>query len=169
MLLRNSNSSIRHFQFDFLCITAGADVDFRNAVTVFDRIIPGLVTPSADFILSTAFVGLTAGLVLYYIVPFLPFIYFFFAVATWVKSIFEAMVGVPLWALAHLRIDGEGLPGNSAANGYFLILEIFLRPILTIFGLIAATLIFTAQVRVLHFLWQIVTENLKLRNSCVYP
>ena len=70
------------------------------------------------------------------------------------------MVGVPLWALAHLRIDGEGLPGNSAANGYFLIFEIFLRPILTVFGLIAATLIFTAQVRVLHFLWSIVTENL---------
>jgi len=127
---------------------------------IFDKIIPGLVTPSADFILSTAFVGLTAGLVLYYIVPFLPFIYFFFAVSSWVKTIFEAMVGVPLWALAHLRIDGEGLPGNSAANGYFLILEIFLRPILTVFGLIAATLIFTAQVRVLHFLWQLVTENL---------
>jgi len=115
---------------------------------------------ASSFILSTAFVGLTAGLVLYYIVPFLPFVYFFFAVTSWVKSIFEAMVGVPLWALAHLRIDGEGLPGNSAANGYFLLFEIFLRPILTIFGLVAATLIFTAQVRVLHFLWSIVTENL---------
>lgn len=118
------------------------------------------IAPASSFILSTAFVGLTAGLVLYYILPFLPFVYFYFAVASWVKSIFEAMVGTPLWALAHLRIDGEGLPGNSAANGYFLILEIFLRPILTVFGLVAATLIFTAQVRVLHFMWQIVTENL---------
>ncbi len=127
---------------------------------IFDKVLPGLVAPSADFILSTAFVGLTAGLVLYYIVPFLPFIYFFFAIASWVKTIFEAMVGVPLWALAHLRLDGDGLPGTSAANGYFLIFEIFLRPILTIFGLIAATVIFTAQVRVLQFLWQIVTENL---------
>lgn len=125
----------------------------------FDGIAPKLIQPMMSLILSTAFVGLTAGLVLYYIVPFLPFIYFYFAVASWIKSIFEAMVGVPLWALAHLRLDGEGLPGNSAANGYFLILEIFLRPILTIFGLIAATLIFTAQVRVLNFLWQIVTEN----------
>lgn len=140
--------------------TASATSAVGGLGAIFDKIIPGLVAPSADFILSTAFVGLTGGLVLYYIVPFLPFIYFFFAVASWVKSIFEAMVGVPLWALAHLRLDGEGLPGTSAANGYYLIFEIFLRPILTIFGLIAAILIFTAQVRVLHFLWQIVTENL---------
>jgi hypothetical protein len=125
-----------------------------------DQVSPQLIQAASSFVLSTAFVGLTAGLVLYYIVPFLPFIYFYFAVASWVKSIFEAMVGVPLWALAHLRLDGEGLPGNSAANGYFLIFEIFLRPILTVFGLIAATLIFTAQVRVLSFLWSIVTENL---------
>ena len=113
-----------------------------------------------SFILSTAFIGLTAGIVLYYIVPFLPFVYFYFAVSGWVKSIFEAMVGVPLWALAHLRLDGEGLPGNSASNGYFLILEIFLRPILSVFGLVASIVIFTAQVRVLNFIWQLVTENL---------
>lgn len=108
---------------------------------------------------STAFLGLTAGLVLFYVLPFLPFVYFFFAVGSWVKSIFEAMVGVPLWALAHLRLDGEGLPGESASNGYFLILEIGIRPILTVFGLIAALLIFTAQVRVLHFIWDLVVEN----------
>lgn len=129
-------------------------------LSAIEPITPRLVEPFLEFIQSTAFIGLTAGLVLYYILPFLPFIYFYFAVAGWVKSIFEAMVGTPLWALAHLRIDGEGLPGNSASNGYFLLLEIFLRPILSVFGLIAAIVIFTAQVRVLHFLWSLVTQNL---------
>ncbi|MFP4313743.1 MAG: DotA/TraY family protein [Alphaproteobacteria bacterium] len=113
----------------------------------------------SSFLFSTAFLGLTAGLVLYYVVPFLPFVYFFFAVGVWVKSIFEAMVGIPLWALAHLRLDGDGLPGESAANGYFLIFEIGIRPILTLFGLIAAIAIFGAQVRVLHFIWDMVVEN----------
>ena len=70
------------------------------------------------------------------------------------------MVGVPLWALAHLRLDGEGLPGDSASNGYFLIFEIFLRPILTVFALVAAILIFSAQVRVLHLIWGLVIDNL---------
>ncbi|MEO0374275.1 MAG: DotA/TraY family protein [Cyanobacteria bacterium P01_A01_bin.17] len=108
---------------------------------------------------STAFIGMTAGLVLFYVLPFLPFVYFYFAVGQWVKSIFEAMVGVPLWALAHLRLDGEGLPGDSAANGYFLIFEIFIRPILTVFGLVAAMILFTAQVRILNFIWSLVTQN----------
>lgn len=125
--------------------------------------------PLADavsgLVLSTAFVGLTAGLVLFYVLPFLPFVYFYFAVASWIKTIFEAMVGVPLWALAHLRIDGDGLPGESALNGYFLIFEIFVRPILSVAGLIAAMLIFTAQVRVLNFIWLMVTDNVGGHNS----
>lgn len=91
--------------------------------------------------------------------PFLPFVYFYFAVASWVKAIFEAMVGVPLWALAHLRIDGDGLPGDAAQNGYFLILEIFIRPILTVVGLVAAVAVFGTQVRVLNIIWDLVTTN----------
>ena len=107
----------------------------------------------------TAFVGLTAGFVLFYVLPFLPFVYFMFAVGSWVKAIFEAMVGVPLWALAHLRIDGDGLPGDAAQNGYFLLLEIFIRPILTVTGLVAGITIFATQVRVLNLIWDLVTVN----------
>lgn len=108
---------------------------------------------------ATAFVGLTAGVTLYYVIPILPFVFFFFAVGGWVKGLFEAMVGVPLWALAHLRIDGEGLPGEAASGGYFLIFEVFLRPILIVFGLIAAMLIFGMQVRLLNVLWDLILHN----------
>lgn len=106
-----------------------------------------------------ATIGLSAGFLLYYILPFLPFIYFFFAVGSWVKSIFEAMVGAPLWALAHLRIDGEGLPGSSAASGYFLIFEIFLRPIVTVFGMIGGIACFSASVAVLNNIFDQVVIN----------
>lgn len=108
---------------------------------------------------STAFIGLTAGAVLFYVLPFLPFVYFFFAIATWLKSIFEAMVGVPLWALAHLRIDGDGMSGEGASGGYFLILEIMLRPIMIVFGLIAAVVIFAAEARILNFIWDLMIAN----------
>jgi len=119
-----------------------------------------LAEVASNITMTIAFLGLTAGFILYYVLPFLPFLYFFFAFGTWVKSIFEAMVGAPLWALAHMRLDGEGLPGDSASSGYFLIFEIFVRPILTVFGLIASILILTAQVRMLNFLWTLVTTNL---------
>jgi conjugal transfer/type IV secretion protein DotA/TraY len=113
----------------------------------------------SGFFMGIAVIGLTAGFVLFYVLPFLPFIYFFFAVGSWVKTVFEAMVGAPLWALAHLRIDGDGFSGSSAAGGYFLMLEIMLRPILTVFGLIGGMAIFTALVAVLNELFKIVVLN----------
>jgi hypothetical protein len=103
---------------------------------------------------------ITIGIILYYVVPFMPFLYFFFSVSTWIKGIFEAMVGVPLWALAHIHIDGEGLPGSFAMGGYYMLMEIFLRPITIIFGLLASIIIFAAQVRVLNDIWSLVTSNL---------
>lgn len=117
----------------------------------------------ADTLGSALFmiVGMTlgAGIMLYYVVPFMPFLYFFFAVGSWIKSIFEAIVAVPLWALAHIRIDGDGLPGSAALNGYYMIFEIFLRPIMTVFGLIAAVSIFAAMATVLNAIFDIAVIN----------
>ncbi|MGH1374806.1 MAG: DotA/TraY family protein [Alphaproteobacteria bacterium] len=114
---------------------------------------------AASFLVSVAMLGLTVGFVLFYVVPFLPFIYFFFAVGGWIKGIFEALVGAPLWALAHIRIDGNGLPGNAALNGYFLIFEVFLRPILIVFGLLASISTYSALVSVLNSIFPLVVEN----------
>ncbi len=113
----------------------------------------------SSFLVMISMLGLTVGFVLFYVVPFLPFIYYFFAVGGWVKGIFEAMVGAPLWALAHIRIDGNGLPGNAALNGYFLIFEVFLRPILIVFGLLASISTYSALVNVLNNVFTLVTEN----------
>jgi len=113
----------------------------------------------SSFFITTAMLGLTVGFVLFYILPFLPFIYFFFAAGGWIKGIFEAMVGAPLWALAHIRIDGHGMPGNAAMNGYFLIFEVFLRPILIVFGMLASISIFSALVNVLNSIFDLVAQN----------
>jgi len=103
--------------------------------------------------------GLSIGFVLYYVLPFLPFIYFFVALTNWVKTIFEAMVGLPLWALSHIRIEGDGLPGPAAMNGYYLIFEIFVNPILIVLGMLAGITIFSAQVVVLNDIWGLVMTN----------
>lgn len=113
----------------------------------------------SDAFISFATIGITVGVVLYYVIPFLPFLYFFFAVGRWVKSVFEAVIGIPLWALAHIRIDGEGIPGQAAAQGYYLLLEILLRPILVIFGLMAAVAAFSALAIVLDTIFDLVITN----------
>ncbi len=111
-------------------------------------------------VITFASIGLLLGFILFYVLPFIPFVYFFFAVMTWVKSIFEAMVAMPLWALAHLHIDGEGMPGQAAESGYFHILEIFIRPICIILGFLGGLIVFTAMVKVLHSIFFLVITNL---------
>ncbi len=150
------------------------DATIRNigagvALTAVSIVLPNGLSSIASTLASFAFtlsgILLTAGFILYYVVPFLPFIYFFFAVGSWIKTIFEAMVGAPLWALAHIRIDGDGLPGQAALGGYYLIFEIFLRPILTVFGLLASILIFAAMVAVLNDVFDLVIANLSGRST----
>lgn len=111
-------------------------------------------------VMTISMIGLSSGLVLHYMLPFMPFMYFFFAVGRWVKAIFEAMVGVPLWALAHMRVGGPGLPGDAASSGYFLLLEIFIRPILIVFSLVAAFTFFGALVSGLNTLFTLISANL---------
>lgn len=130
-----------------------------NLLGFIDSSIKSITKIQSSFLVTVTMVALTAGFVLFYIVPFLPFIYFFFAVGGWIKGIFEAMVGAPLWALAHIRIDGNGLPGQAGVAGYFLIFEIFIRPILIVFGMLASISIFSALVSVLHQTFDLVTAN----------
>lgn len=108
---------------------------------------------------NIATIGLSFGVLLHYILPMLPFIYFFFAVGRWVKTIFEALVGVPLWAMAHLRHGGPGLPGQAAMGGYVLILEIFIRPIVTVLALVASFATFAAMVGGLNAIFELVVTN----------
>ncbi|PCJ89718.1 MAG: hypothetical protein COA52_11530 [Hyphomicrobiales bacterium] len=104
-------------------------------------------------LITIAFIGFGAGVILYFLLPIFPFMYFFFAVVGWVMEIFEAIVAMPLWALAHLRINGDGMPGEAAMTGYYLLLAILLRPALIIFGLIGSSLIFFASIFLLQILF----------------
>ena len=109
---------------------------------------------------SIGYICIITGFSLYYVLPMMPFIYFFFAFSGWVKSIFEAIVAMPLWAMSHItRWDGEGIAGPAANNGYMLLLEIFLRPIMILFGLLASISIFSASVFVLNDIFSLVVGN----------
>jgi conjugal transfer/type IV secretion protein DotA/TraY len=123
-------------------------------------VVKNLGTAITQISTDLAMLGLSLGFVLYYVLPFMPFIYFFFAFAGWLKAVFEAMVGTPLWALAFLRLDGEGLFGQSAMNGVFIIMEIFLRPIIVVIALISSVIIFTGLIEALNSLWDLALANI---------
>ena len=114
----------------------------------------------SSIMISVSYIGIAAGILLYYVVPFMPFLYFFFAVIAWAKTIFECMIGIPLWALAHLRYDGEGFPTPQSIYGYFLLVDLFIRPVLIIFGLIASTIIFDALAKTFNGIFSVLISNL---------
>lgn len=74
------------------------------------------------------------GLTLGYYIPFLPFILWMGGVIGWLVMVVEAVIAAPLWALAHLYPDGDGIVGRGG-QGYSLVLSLTMRPLLMILGL----------------------------------
>ncbi|MDR3423856.1 MAG: DotA/TraY family protein [Alphaproteobacteria bacterium] len=95
-----------------------------------------------------------AGFTLAFILPLMPFMRFSFSVLGWFFMIIEAVIAVPLVALAHLNPEGEGLPGQ-AKKGYFFIFNLFLRPVLTVFGLICGLIMFLVAVSFINYAYAI--------------
>jgi hypothetical protein len=83
----------------------------------------------------------------------IPFITFLFGVMSWVLAVLESVVAIPLLALAHLTVEGQGLPGNMAKAGYFFLFNVALRPVLMVFGLILGLLVFLAAVSYMNMLY----------------
>lgn len=108
-------------------------------------------------------IGIGVGFLLGVVLPFMPFIYFFFAIVEWVMGVIEALIGVPLWALAHLRIDGEGMPGQAAMQGYNILFGILIKPVVILFALLASFVVFNAGAVFLNTIFgetvQIITES----------
>lgn len=103
----------------------------------------------AMFMIFAAGVGMAVGMIIAYMVPILPFIFFFFAITGWILEVIEAMVGLPLWALAHIRIDGDGLPGQAAQTGYTILFGILVRPFVILFAFIVGIILYSAAMLML--------------------
>ncbi len=112
-------------------------------------LIPGL---SSLFIF--ALMGAGAGIMLQYVLPLIPFIRFLFAFCAWLLVILEAIIAVPLVALAHLTTKGEGVSGDMARSAYFMIFSIFFRPAFLVIGMIVALMMFSVMVGVLNDMYR---------------
>ncbi|MBA5690547.1 DotA/TraY family protein [Rugamonas apoptosis] len=74
---------------------------------------------------------LGGGLSIY--LPIVPFIVWFGAIINWLVVVLEGIVAAPLWAMAHIDGEGEGLGGKSS-HGYYFLLNLITRPFLMVVG-----------------------------------
>jgi hypothetical protein len=93
------------------------------------------------------------GILLFFILPTLPFLNFLTGIFTWFLSLMQAVIAIPIIAIAHITPNGEGLPSQSARGAYVMILQIFLRPIMMIFGLLAFIMVVNTGVSILNVLF----------------
>ena len=85
---------------------------------------------------------LAAGMMLAYLVPMMPYFIWIMAVLGWMTLVIEAVVAAPLWALSHTKFEGDGFAGTAGQVGYLVYLNIIIRPVLMIIGLIAGAILF---------------------------
>lgn len=77
------------------------------------------------------------GFTLSFVMPMMPFMIWLGCLMAWIILCVEAMVAAPMWAIMHLTMNGDDMVGTGA-QGYKLVLSLMLRPVLMIFGFIAA-------------------------------
>jgi conjugal transfer/type IV secretion protein DotA/TraY len=87
---------------------------------------------------------LIPGLTIAFVLPMIPWVMWIAGVAGYLILVAEAVVAVPLWMLAHMTFEGEGLHGRGLA-GYELVFNVLFRPTLMLLGLFLGYFIFTAM------------------------
>lgn len=80
---------------------------------------------------------LLPGIYLAIYLPMIPFIIWTGTVIGWLVLVVEALFAGPLWAMAHMAPDADGLVGRQG-QGYMLIMSLILRPVLMVIGFVAA-------------------------------
>ncbi|MHB8149195.1 MAG: DotA/TraY family protein [Desulfobulbia bacterium] len=104
-------------------------------------ITPGIGSAITALGLPTLFQILALlGILMAFFLPFMPFILWFGGVISYFIVLIEAVVAAPLWMLAHLDTEGEGM-GQKTAHGYMFLLNVIFRPVLMIFGLVGGWLL----------------------------
>ncbi len=103
----------------------------------------GLIKPILLLLFAVPFF---VGADLAYVIPSILYIVFTVSVLSWVSAIIIGTLGAPLWAGAHAVPDGEGFVPSAAAQGYKLLLSMFAKPSLIVFGFFAGISMFSAGV-----------------------
>ncbi|WP_017461375.1 DotA/TraY family protein [Dyella ginsengisoli] len=104
-----------------------------NAVTGAGDAYTGVFKALKPYVFMIVLALLLFGGTLSVYLPMVPFIVWFGAAINWLVVVAEGIVAAPLWAIAHLGVDGEGF-GQKSMHGYLFLLNMCVRPFLMCIG-----------------------------------
>lgn len=96
----------------------------------------------ATMLLGPATAFITGGGTLAFILPLTPFVFWVMAVSGYFLLVVEAVIAVNLWAIGHMRMDGEGISGEGGRNGWLMLLALLMTPVLMVFGFLVGMTLF---------------------------
>lgn len=102
-------------------------------------------------LLVTALIA--AGSTLAVVLPWMPAVRWVFGITSWLISLLEAIVGLPLLLVAMMRSDGAGLAGSAGRNAFALLVALALRPMMMLVGLVGGLLIFNSAIQLWNWLF----------------
>jgi conjugal transfer/type IV secretion protein DotA/TraY len=137
---------------------AGIAAGVVNAVTSIGDALEGALEAMSPFLIMMIVALFILGGTLSTYIPMVPFIVWFGAAVNWLVVVGEAIVAAPLWALAHLGGDGDGM-GSRSGHGYIFLLNVTVRPILMVVGFLLGGAAIVAGGTILNRLFGIALAN----------
>jgi conjugal transfer/type IV secretion protein DotA/TraY len=107
-----------------------------------------LIEGTVPFITLFAVALFVIGTFFSVLIPFLPWVVVVTAVFGWLYALIEAILAAPLFAAAHMRMDGEGISGGLS-TGWKMLLNVMLRPPLIVIGFFFGHVAFAIILKVL--------------------
>ena len=127
-------------------LDVAATLLFGGAAVSF---LSGTLALTVSFMIAAPLVAI--GITQSFILPLLPFLYWVLAVIGYFLLVAEAVVASSLWALSHLRLDGEGISGEAGRKGWLMLLSLILTPTLMVIGYFAGMAIFRVAAGLFDF------------------
>jgi len=120
--------------------------------------LEGLLDAVSPFMILTIISIFAFGATLSIYIPMVPFIIWFGGILTWLTVVVEAVAAAPLWSMAHMDGEGEGM-GDKTAHGYIFLLNVMFRPVLMMIGFIAGSVVVIVGGTLLRPMFATAMEN----------
>ena len=130
-------------------IAVGNQLSFVSAIIMASLLVLAAVPfVGQTIVAASGFLGwvlsgiAVAGYFLAFVLPMVPTVIWVIGVTAFFLLVVEMVFAAPLWAIAHLSMEGEGLGGRQARRGYVMLLALMATPVLMLFGLFVGMIIF---------------------------
>lgn len=108
-------------------------------ITGYNLVVAIVEGPVGDFMQLVAVAMIGAAAIPLYYVPLMPFIKVAFAVLTWMLSIFQMVVILPIAALSNINTQGDGIV--TSKESLVVGLSLLFRPTLIVIGFVGSILV----------------------------